>query len=180
MLRLINHFQQPLPESLENDHHQIRPNSSPWLCLSPLQGGRTLSFRVHHLIWKFPVIGAPVLCCWNRFTYSDMSILPNPYHGPPAPTSPASLTLVGSALSAFCTRVLNGPGIVKSAQSLPGRGFECQKRASDAHTYEKIKMWAIHNGICTLLSRLIYPMKYSTSRPGEVAINAYITFRATI
>lgn len=47
-----------------------------------------------------------------------MIVFPKPYHNPPAPTNPDSLTLFASAFNAFRTFELNGGGIVKSAQSL--------------------------------------------------------------
>lgn len=68
------------------------------------------------------VVVKPVICnelliplsrC--RVTHSPRTILPNPYHSPPLPTSPDNFTLLGSALSAFLTRWLKGCGIVQSA-----------------------------------------------------------------
>jgi hypothetical protein len=112
---LINHLEQPLPKSLE----KMIVGGAVWkylrLLLSPLRVARTLSRRVPHLVWKVLMVDPLGLSSWNWFTYRDKSILPNPYHRPPAPTKPESLTLVGSAFSAFWTRVTNGPGIVKSA-----------------------------------------------------------------
>ena len=61
------------------------------------------------------VLGIHVTNEWQNLTHSFMTIFPNPYHNPPAPTSADKRTLFASALRAFRTRELNGAGMVKSA-----------------------------------------------------------------
>lgn len=58
--------------------------------------------------------------CGERSESTCISIIifPKPYQSPPAPTRAESLTLRGSALSAFLTLEPKGAGMLKSAQSL--------------------------------------------------------------
>ena len=57
----------------------------------------------------------------ERLTYRSTIIFPKAYHLPFSPTRAARLTLLASAISAFCTRLLKGRGMLNPAHSLENK-----------------------------------------------------------